>query len=157
MKISWSVWYLSILFDCKVHRTLKVKTTENRDLLILMYFAGYGNQTPVTSGGRIFLVIYALFGIPLCAVMLAAIGEKLSNVLKVINAKECSVKHKKVERVMKAFLMPFVGILIFIFIPSIIFTVVEDWKYEESLYYSIVTLTTIGFGDFVIGKSIYSY
>lgn len=36
-----------------------------------------------------------------------------------------------------------------IFIPSGIFYATEDWTYGQSIYYCFVTLTTVGFGDFV--------
>lgn len=39
-------------------------------------------------------------------------------------------------------------------IPAAIFMAVEDWTYRDSFYYSFITLTTIGFGDFVVGKHI---
>lgn len=41
------------------------------------------------------------------------------------------------------------GVVVFIFLPSLIFSYFENWTYSASLYYSFVTLTTIGFGDFV--------
>lgn len=41
------------------------------------------------------------------------------------------------------------AIIVFIFIPAIFFTYFEDWDYSISVYYAFVTLTTIGFGDFV--------
>jgi hypothetical protein len=41
------------------------------------------------------------------------------------------------------------GIIIFIFIPACLFTYFEDWPYDVSVYYAFVTLTTIGFGDYV--------
>lgn len=41
------------------------------------------------------------------------------------------------------------GIVIFLFLPSLIFSYFENWSYTVSLYYSFVTLTTIGFGDYV--------
>jgi len=48
--------------------------------------------------------------------------------------------------------------LLFFFcvIPAFIFSAVEKWTYQESFYYSFITLTTIGFGDFVVGRSAYS-
>lgn len=41
------------------------------------------------------------------------------------------------------------GIVIFLFFPTLIFSYFENWSYSVSLYYSFVTLTTIGFGDYV--------
>lgn len=36
------------------------------------------------------------------------------------------------------------GIVIFLFLPSLIFSYFENWSYTVSLYYSFITLTTIG-------------
>lgn len=41
------------------------------------------------------------------------------------------------------------AMIILIFLPSLIFTYFEGWDYSISVYYSFVTMTTIGFGDFV--------
>lgn len=41
------------------------------------------------------------------------------------------------------------GIVIFLFLPSLIFSYFEDWPFASAIYYSFVTLSTIGFGDFV--------
>lgn len=45
------------------------------------------------------------------------------------------------------FLVP--GIAFFIFLPACLFSYFEDWPYVRSVYYAFVTLTTIGFGDYV--------
>ena len=42
-----------------------------------------------------------------------------------------------------------IALVFMIFIPSAIFYAIEDWTYGESIYYCFVTLTTVGFGDFV--------
>lgn len=39
------------------------------------------------------------------------------------------------------------GMIFFIFLPSCLFSYFEEWSYTDSIYYSFVTLTTIGFGD----------
>lgn len=41
------------------------------------------------------------------------------------------------------------AMIILIFLPSLIFTYFEGWDYSISVYYSFVTMTTIGFGDYV--------
>ncbi|XP_023702883.1 open rectifier potassium channel protein 1 isoform X2 [Cryptotermes secundus] len=45
------------------------------------------------------------------------------------------------------------GFVIFIFLPTGVFMHFEGWTFVESLYYAFVTLTTIGFGDFVAGQT----
>ena len=50
-----------------------------------------------------------------------------------------------------AYLIP--AAVVYVFLPSVIFTLVEeDWSYVDAVYYSFVSLTTVGFGDFVAGK-----
>ena len=46
-----------------------------------------------------------------------------------------------------------VGLLMFVFVPAIFFSWLEDWNYREAVYYAFITLSTIGFGDFTAGTS----
>ena len=44
------------------------------------------------------------------------------------------------------------GVLVHLVIPPFVFMVTEEWDYIEGLYYSFITISTIGFGDFVAGE-----
>lgn len=46
------------------------------------------------------------------------------------------------------------GVLVHLVIPPFVFMVTEKWNYIEGLYYSFITISTIGFGDFVAGESL---
>lgn len=46
-----------------------------------------------------------------------------------------------------------IAVTLFVFIPGVIFMAIEGWTYRESVYYCVVSLTTIGFGDYVPGQS----
>jgi len=35
--------------------------------------------------------------------------------------------------------------------------IVQDWDYDTALYYSVISLSTIGFGDYVAGTSSNSF
>jgi len=48
-------------------------------LLLTMCDSGYGNAPPLTTGGRIFCVLYGLFGLPLFVVAAYGIGDQLVN------------------------------------------------------------------------------
>nr|XP_053630336.1 LOW QUALITY PROTEIN: open rectifier potassium channel protein 1-like [Cherax quadricarinatus] len=45
-----------------------------------------------------------------------------------------------------------IGFVVFIFIPGAVFMALEQWSYIEGIYFAYITLTTIGFGDFVTGR-----
>lgn len=56
-------------------------------------------------------------------------------------------------RVISTLLFVLFGCLLFVGLPAAIFKHIEGWSALESLYFVVITLTTIGFGDFVAGTS----
>lgn len=43
------------------------------------------------------------------------------------------------------------GVALFFVVPMIMFQQHEGWTYSQAIYYCFITLSTIGFGDFVAG------
>lgn len=115
---------------------------------------GYGHISPSGNAGKVVCMIYALVGIPLTGILLAwtseFFGEKLFQLFK--SKLDSEKQHSK--RIIAAATVIYIaiGFLVFVFVPAIIFTAIEDWSYLESVYYCFITLTTIGFGDFVTGN-----
>ncbi|KAJ6657992.1 hypothetical protein lerEdw1_001651 [Lerista edwardsae] len=114
---------------------------------------GYGNLAPKTAGGQLFCVVFALFGIPLNIVFLHHIGKILSllceRLAKCLHQRGVKKKRTRFLTLMFFLLM---GILVFICAPSVIFRKMEGWTYSEAIYFAFITLSTIGFGDYVIGR-----
>uniref|UniRef100_A0A8C4ZVP3 Potassium channel domain-containing protein n=1 Tax=Gadus morhua TaxID=8049 RepID=A0A8C4ZVP3_GADMO len=116
---------------------------------------GFGNISPHTEGGRIFCIIYALLGIPLFGFLLAGVGEQLGTIFgkgiaKVEKMIKWNVSQMKI-RVFSTVLFILFGCVIFVALPAVIFKHIEGWSALESIYFVVITLTTIGFGDFVAG------
>lgn len=55
-------------------------------------------------------------------------------------------------RVISTVLFILFGCLLFVTLPAIIFKNIEGWSALEAIYFVVITLTTIGFGDFVAGE-----
>lgn len=114
---------------------------------------GYGNFSPSTAIGKIVVVVYALIGIPLTLIMLGHIGDKLKDLAHRINKLNLFSKKPHVNKAANMFIILILGISVLFIAPSCIFHAVEDWSILEAIYYCFVTLSTIGFGDYVVGIS----
>lgn len=55
-------------------------------------------------------------------------------------------------RVITAVLSILLGVVLFVAVPILVFQEVEQWTLLESAYYVVITLTTVGFGDYVAGE-----
>ncbi|XP_032638234.1 LOW QUALITY PROTEIN: potassium channel, subfamily K, member 16-like [Chelonoidis abingdonii] len=114
---------------------------------------GYGTQCPKTVAGQIFCVFFASFGIPLTIVFLHRVSKMLSLLCERLGRclYERGMKKKKIKFLTLLFFLV-MGILVFLCLPSVVFQVVEGWSYSEGFYFAFITLSTIGFGDYVVGK-----
>ncbi|XP_015513268.1 two pore potassium channel protein sup-9 [Neodiprion pinetum] len=118
---------------------------------VVLAVIGYGHSTPVTIGGKAFCMAYAMVGIPLGLVMFQSIGERLNKFASVVIRR--AKRYLKCQRTdaTEMNLMLATGMLSSIIITTgaAVFSRYEGWSYFDSFYYCFVTLTTIGFGDYV--------
>lgn len=47
-----------------------------------------------------------------------------------------------------------VGCIVFVTIPAVIFKYIEGWTTLEAIYFVVITLTTVGIGDYVAGTRV---
>ncbi|KAJ1373080.1 Two pore potassium channel protein sup-9 [Parelaphostrongylus tenuis] len=111
---------------------------------------GYGHSTPLTAGGKLFCMFYALAGIPLGLVMFQSIGERMNTfAAKLLQfVKKLMGRAPIVTHIDLIFVASGLGTFLIAF-GALAFSKYENWTYFDSLYYCFTTLTTIGFGDFV--------
>lgn len=117
---------------------------------------GYGNIAPLSDGGKVFCMVFAVFGIPMTAIMLTAIVERLLQVtdyLEKFMCSTCTVRGipPSYLRCLHLSIIMCGAVILVIIIPAIFFKFLEDWSYFEALYFCFISLTTIGLGDFVPG------
>ncbi|XP_066532324.1 potassium channel subfamily K member 10a isoform X2 [Hoplias malabaricus] len=119
---------------------------------------GYGNIAPSTEGGKIFCILYAIFGIPLFGFLLAGVGDQLGTIFvktiarveKMFRRKHNQISQTKI-RVGSTLLFILAGCIVFVTIPAVIFKHIEGWTALEAIYFVVITLTTVGIGDYVAG------
>ncbi|KAG9272554.1 potassium channel subfamily K member 4 [Astyanax mexicanus] len=137
--------YMSLL-NCKGHNIVC-------PLLCASFCPGFGNLSPKTQGGQLFCIFYALVGIPMFGILLAGVGDHLGTILRRAVAKIEGLFLKRVSatsvRVISAVFSILIGCLIFIALPTLVFQEVEKWTLLEAGYFVVITLTTVGFGDYV--------
>ncbi|CAG0905689.1 unnamed protein product [Darwinula stevensoni] len=122
---------------------------------VVMAMIGYGHSTPATVAGKAFCMLYAIVGIPLGLVMFQSIGERLNKVASILIKKLKTVLRFNNTDATEVNLLLATGVLssLIITVGAAMFSQYEQWNYFDSLYYCYITLTTIGFGDFVALQS----
>ncbi|KAI8504926.1 Potassium channel sub K member 2 [Branchiostoma belcheri] len=124
---------------------------------------GYGHMKPFTDAGKIFCSIYALIGIPAWIILLTLVGAQLNDSIRWIEKRVWELlaratcqgpipKKKKIPRKYQApglALALVIMISLFFLLPALIFHKVEAWAYLDAIYFCVITLTTVGFGDLV--------
>uniref|UniRef100_A0A8C9SFK6 Potassium channel subfamily K member 4 n=1 Tax=Scleropages formosus TaxID=113540 RepID=A0A8C9SFK6_SCLFO len=118
---------------------------------------GFGNISPKTEWGQLFCIFYALVGIPMFGFLLAGVGDHLGTGLRKAVAKVEMLFLKwrvspTIVRIISALFSILLGCLLFVAVPIFIFQEVEKWTLLESAYFVVITLTTVGFGDYVAGS-----
>ncbi|XP_037002143.2 potassium channel subfamily K member 17 isoform X1 [Artibeus jamaicensis] len=113
---------------------------------------GYGNLSPHTMAARLFCIFFALVGIPLNLVVLNHLGH-----LMVQGVHRCARRlggtwqDTAKARWLAGSCALLSGLLIFLLLPPLLFSYMEGWSYVEGFYFAFITLSTVGFGDYVIG------
>ena len=112
----------------------------------MFYFSiGWGHIIPETVGGKVFTAFVAIFGIPLFFMMIISGSQIIIRLIKDV-LKKCLRQHH-----VQSFYKPVIGLvlLLYIFIAAEIIAKMEGFEYREALWYSIMSLTTVRFGDVV--------
>jgi hypothetical protein len=99
-------------------------------------------------------MLYAIVGIPLCLVMFQSVGERLNyfSSFCIQLVKKCTrIKNTEVNQT-EMVCAAVVFAIVVITGGAAMFSHYEGWSYFDSIYYCVITLTTIGFGDFVVSS-----
>lgn len=100
-------------------------------------------------------MFYAVLGIPLTLVMFQSLGERMNTFVRYMLRrlkKCCGMRNTEVsmENMVTVGFFSCMGTLC---LGAAAFSQCEDWSFFHAYYYCFITLTTIGFGDFVALQS----
>uniref|UniRef100_A0A1I8A311 Ion_trans_2 domain-containing protein n=1 Tax=Steinernema glaseri TaxID=37863 RepID=A0A1I8A311_9BILA len=116
---------------------------------------GYGNVAPATYWCQLFTMVYGAFGIPLFLITIADLGRffktGIMSLVKAVYKKELKKQgeHKMLREIGEVVLVAIL-FLAFIAAGSAVLPMWEqELSYFDSLYFSYMSLTTIGLGDIV--------
>ncbi|KAB1267123.1 Potassium channel subfamily K member 3 [Camelus dromedarius] len=111
----------------------------------------YGHAAPSTDGGKVFCMFYALLGIPLTLVMFQSLGERINTFVKYLlhRAKRGLGMRRADVSMANMVLIGFFSCISTLCIGAAAFSYYEHWTFFQAYYYCFITLTTIGFGDYV--------
>ncbi|XP_023250500.1 potassium channel subfamily K member 17-like [Seriola lalandi dorsalis] len=110
---------------------------------------GYGNISPSSTTGQIFCVFFAVFGIPLNMVVLNRVGKYMLVIERNVSDFLEGKTRRKCTRFFVHLVSYLSGAALFFIVPMIVFQQHEGWTYSQAIYYCFITLSTIGFGDYV--------
>ncbi|CAM9624996.1 unnamed protein product, partial [Heterosigma akashiwo] len=113
----------------------------------IMTTIGYGSYTPYSDAGKVFVVFYTIVTVPLFLVSLAVLSASLARGAKAVAAHLHKDYDGFVHGKYYAFGMVLLSLL-YIFGLAIPFAVLHGWSYLDGVYFSLISLTTIGLGDF---------
>lgn len=112
---------------------------------------GYGHAAPGTDAGKVFCMFYAILGIPLTLIMFQSLGERMNTVVRLLlkKIKKCLGMKKTNVSMENMVLVGFLSCMGTLCVGAAAFSYFEGWTFFHAYYYCFITLTTIGFGDFV--------
>ncbi|KAM3877972.1 potassium channel subfamily K member 15-like [Diretmus argenteus] len=112
---------------------------------------GYGHAAPRTDAGKAFCMFYAVLGIPLTLVMFQSLGERINTFVRYLlrRAKRRMGLQKTEVSMANMVLVGLLSCTSTLSVGAACFSHFEDWTFFHGFYYCFITLTTIGFGDFV--------
>ena len=96
-------------------------------------------------------MFYAVLGIPLTLVMFQSLGERMNTFVRYLlhKVKQCLGCRRTEVSMENMVLVGFLSCIGTLCVGAAAFSHFERWSFFHAYYYCFITLTTIGFGDFV--------
>ncbi|XP_068854391.1 potassium channel subfamily K member 6-like [Aphelocoma coerulescens] len=122
-------------------------------IVTLLTTVGYGSVTPLSAAGKSFCAAYAALGVPATMFLLAATARRLGGPLARRPRGYLQARWGYGRRgAARAHLLGLVAaaLVLLVLLPAAAFYLVEPtWTYLDAVYFCVISLCTVGFGDLV--------
>ncbi|CAF0816167.1 unnamed protein product [Didymodactylos carnosus] len=119
---------------------------------------GYGHIIPKTNFAKILTMLVATVGIVLNFVFIAAVAEFIKRNMDRFSSpflQKFDETNRKWKFAVKLFTYGFFGTVLILILAAMV-SYIERWGYLDAFYFVYITLSTIGFGDYIAGDNIQS-
>jgi len=120
-----------------------------------MTTVGYGNITPLTANGQTFTSFYAVSGMLL---VFSSLNDIASFIIEIVrNRYRKPQRLNKLQVIVRSVLNMLMWIMILFLIPvigALIFSTTEGWDFHQAFYFSVITSTSVGYGDLNVTQSL---
>ncbi|XP_038074215.1 potassium channel subfamily K member 9-like [Patiria miniata] len=108
---------------------------------------GEGVMVPRTSKGRLFAMVYAAIGVPLCYLMLSAVGDTFYFTWRKLRHLFSRIRQRTIRVALGVSCTLIVLHLVLSDFPAILVSTHQGWDFFTSQYYCFMVLSTVGLGD----------
>ena len=112
-------------------------------------------MTPQSWQGQLFCIFFSLFAIPVSGIMLMAVGGHISLAIrKFVRFVEKKLLHREMagSAELKSTIATITLMILMIIFGALLTSHTEGWTFVEGAYFTFISLSTIGFGDYVMNN-----
>ncbi|KAI6214824.1 Two pore potassium channel protein sup-9 [Aphelenchoides besseyi] len=119
---------------------------------------GYGEDRPQTREGKVFILFFAIIGIPICSCFFIALTDRLRRPAVwfrlIIHEKFANTYDEKQRNIIYLIFLGYFVIISLFIIPSLGFMIIEsEWTFIDAFYYCYMSMSTIELGEQQLGEN----